>query len=583
MVVQQLDERRLRRKKVTSVAELFAFGAEATMRVITRILGCLSFWLSLTTVTLHGQPGIPRLDSLQWVVASSDLIVRGTIDSISPLNPGDKYCSYYEVSVTVRETLLGASSDHIRFVASSGEVDPIKKLKASGDVGLLFFVSSRKDFNRQTNDYFYTRHQVVLRKVFDLSVQSPQVVSLGKSGIKQIRDGNSILNEVRTCSRRRQVGERTRHLEVEAGGPEIILRDGSNYKVDVRVPADRYLWTILQQWSRPEGMKVRNGRDITSAFVQVLDYEQIRAKYAAARQVATPARPINSLHIDSIEWMTADSDLITRGTIDDVVLLKLADPKSGNDYFSTIDIHVVKLRVAEALKGEASGLVTFLVENGGDLVKWQQQKTPLLTFLKDNMIQGIAPPVRLRSELDPSEFDVLRYSGRGPANAAIVAFEKPQPKILSMDLKWLDDPEEILRTVRRYLREVTNTPDNRVGSVASFSFQPRRSFTSGTAWQENAYARIYFPIDAYLEMQARQWIKSGEKEHRWVGVAALAYFKTDENAAILEGVLNDPGQWPTPVPVSIYSDLKVQYLVRWEAWTILNAWGYHAARPVLSN
>jgi hypothetical protein len=152
-----------------------------------------------------------------------------------------------------------------------------------------------------------------------------------------------------------------------------------------------------------------------------------------------------------------------------------------------------------------------------------------------------------------------------------------------MDLKWLDDPEEMLRAVRHYLREVTNTPEKRVGSDASFSFQPRQFFTAGTPWQENAYARVYFPIDAYLENQARRWIKSGEKEHRWLGAAALAYFKTDEKASVIKELLNDPGKWSTPVPVSIFSDLKVEYLVRWEAWMILDAWGYHVTKPVLNN
>jgi hypothetical protein len=549
-----------------------------------RLFSCITFWLSLTTVTLHGQPGVPSLDSLQWIVASSDSIVRGTIDSISPLNPGDKYCGYYEVSVTVRETLLGSSSDHIRFVASCGEVDPIKKLKASGDEGLLFLVSSRRDFDRQTNDYFFTRHQVVLWTVFDLSVQSPEVVSLGKSGIKQIRDGNSILNEVRSCLSRRHVGEQIRHLDVEVGGraPEIILHDGNNYTVDLRVPADRFLWTILQQWSRREGMKDRNGREITSAFVQILDYEQIKAKYAAAQQVATPTRPINSLRIDSVEWMTADSDLIIRGTIEDVLLLQLADAKSHDDYNSTLDIHIVKLRVAETLKGEASGVVTFLVENGGELLKWKQQKTPLLAFLKDNMIPGIIPAMRLRSET-PSRFDFVRYSGRGPANEAIVAFEKPQPVIFSMELKWLTDPEEMLRTVRNYLREAETIPAAHARSVPSFSILPRESFTAGTFWRKNPYARIYFPIDVYLERQAQRWTLSSEKEHRWLGAAAMPYFKTDGNATLLKGLLNDPGKWSTPVPVSIITDQKVEYLVRWQAWTILDAWGYHAAKPVLNN
>jgi hypothetical protein len=535
------------------------------MQVFAKISCCMIAWSTVAIVAVQGQPVVPRVDSLQWMVASSDLIVRGTTESVTPLNPGDNYLCFYDVTLKVRETFLGASRDRIRFVACSGEVDPLNKLTTSGHEGLLFLTSSRKDFNRQTADYYYIRHQFAPRNVIDLDDRTATVVSFGQSGPNHINGPETIVDEVRSWSGRRRVGERVRPWELIQ---ESTLNEQKGVEPIIRVPADQYLWKIAQQWSQPEGINERAGKKISDAFVRILDYEQAKGKYAATDQVPTPKRPINSLSIDSAEWMAADSDLIVRGTIEEVVLLKLADPNNHDDYQATVDSHYVELRVAGTVKGETGKFVGFHVENGGELRKWKQQKTPLLVFLKDNMIRSIDPPVRLRSELEPSRFDVLRYSARGAGSAAIVAFEKPQPKILSMNLQWLDDSEVILRTVQHYLREVSNTPEERVGSLASFSFQPRQFFTAGRPWQENAYARIYFPIDAYLEKQARQWINSGEKEHRWAGVAALAYFKTDENAAILKGLLNDPGKWLTPVPVSIYSDLKVEYLVRWEAWTI---------------
>jgi hypothetical protein len=59
----------------------------------------------------------------------------------------------------------------------------------------------------------------------------------------------------------------------------------------------------------------------------------------------------------------------------------------------------------------------------------------------------------------------------------------------------------------------------------------------------------------------------------------LVYFKSDENAAALKGLLDDPGKWPKPVVVSMYTHQKVAYLVRWEAWAVLHAWGYDVQHP----
>jgi hypothetical protein len=548
------------------------------MRVWAKICCYVALGFQLTSVTLRAQPGPPHYTSLQWTVASSDSIVRGTIEDVVPLNPGDSFTVFYEVSVKVRETLSGPAHDSLRFVAESDN-GLNAQLKSSGHEALLFLGSSKIDFNRLSLEYFFTRNPVICLHAIDLDDKATPVVSFSDQGLNRISGRDNILAEVRTSLSY----DRTIEPSIPFSLHEPTRREPDNFEAFTTVPLNRRLWRIGQNWSKPGSDKERVGKEIRDAFVRTQDYDEAKKKFAADKQVPTPRRPINSLSIDPLEWMAADSDLVVRGTIDDAVLLKLGDPDNRNDYLSTLDLHFVKLRVTEVLKGDSDGSVSFLVENGGELSKWQKQKTLLLVFLKDNRLEGIEPPVRAKSQLDSAAYDVLRYTARDPGTASIIAFEKPHLPILSMDLKWLNDPDAMLKVARRYLNETSAAKQTHRRSVPSFSFQPRPFFTAGTQWTKEPYARITLPIDPYLEKRARQWIASDKKEQRWLGAAALAYFKSDENARLLKSLLNDPARWDPPILVSQYNQpdpsKRVEHLIRWEAWIILHAWGSDAEKP----
>ena len=105
---------------------------------------------------------------------------------------------------------------------------------------------------------------------------------------------------------------------------------------------------------------------------------------------------------------------------------------------------------------------------------------------------------------------------------------------------------------------------------------------TGSSIAGNVYAVIYLPVDTNLEANARRWATADSKDLRWLAARAMVYFKTDENAKLLGKLLGDEGTWSRGGMLHLIRPLyneSPEYLVRWEAWHVLDGWGYVAEKP----
>jgi hypothetical protein len=540
------------------------------MNVTHPVCRVLPVFLGLLCSAAAGQPVTSHRDSLQWMIARAEAIVRGNVDGVVALNPGDGFARFHQVTVTTRQGLAGEAGGRLCFVTADD--GPYVELKEAGREALFFLVPSPRDFDRRTHERYYSRCPWRCENMIDLDAESVSVTSFDREGLSRIEGSRAILAKVEHYVRTRQRDGRARVYELREPNKWAYTR----YDHFVRVPVGQDLYAVARRWSARGGLRGRIGREIDGLFTEPIGLEAAKAKYAAEDQVPTDRRHARTPSIDSLEWMAADSDVIVRGTIEDLVLVQLGDPDDIEDYDRTLDRHVVKLRVSERIKGETGDTIGFVLDNGGELSRWKERKVPLLVFLEDRRVpvrNAAGRPVVAGTRVP------LRYAGRGWGAQSVVVLDEGRAEAFSAKLAWTDDPEEMLAIVRGYLERAGRAEAPRPQDRHAVSFQPPETYLKGSAWEGDRHVRMQFPIDAYLEEQARRWITSDRKEDRRLGAYALVYFKSDENAAALKGLLDDPGKWPKPVVVSMYTHQKVAYLVRWEAWAVLHAWGYDVQHP----
>ena len=116
-----------------------------------------------------------------------------------------------------------------------------------------------------------------------------------------------------------------------------------------------------------------------------------------------------------------------------------------------------------------------------------------------------------------------------------------------------------------------------IEALSVFAVYPPASLVAGSSLAGNVHAVIYLPVDANLEANARRWAAADRKDLRWLAARALIYFKSDENAKLLGKLLGDEGKWSRREMHHLIRPLyneSPEYLVRWEAWHVLDGWGY---------
>lgn len=186
----------------------------------------------------------------------------------------------------------------------------------------------------------------------------------------------------------------------------------------------------------------------------------------------------------------------------------------------------------------------------------------------------------------------------GPAVAEEEGFA-PKPSVLTMELRALDRPDDVLKAAREAARE---------GPAGILTLDVPRGIMerSGRSGDAN---RLGVPVDRRLEVLARRliaspgdfyssadlpppendagrkerasWIRVDQDRLRHEGVKALRPFRSEANIALLRPLLDDPTAWGrTTQEEGRVIDLGREYPIRKAAYEVLSAWGVAVAKPV---
>ncbi|HPH64240.1 MAG TPA: hypothetical protein PLF40_00775 [Kofleriaceae bacterium] len=254
---------------------------------------------------------------------------------------------------------------------------------------------------------------------------------------------------------------------------------------------------------------------------------------------------------ESIEWTTADADLVIRGSVASINATPL--PPGWFD---------VTFNVSETIKGKASKQVTVRLRHvGGEQPdEWQAKKRDLLLFA-----------VKASKRADDKNYNKATWalrSGLGDA-AVLVLDEKQVTRAFARDFSVLETRDAILAAVRKAAPSQATKAQQLDAPAESPAF---KALWAGSAvW-------LYVPVDAALETQAIAWLKSNDLRLREEAVAALANFHTVANVARMTTLLRDPAV------VTVQSHDKpavLRYVLRAQADKILTDWGVAHATPII--
>jgi hypothetical protein len=293
------------------------------------------------------------------------------------------------------------------------------------------------------------------------------------------------------------------------------------------------------------------------------------------------AQPVLINH-RSIELRVAQAQLVVRGTISHLTRTDLGSPPDGEV------LYTITVKVNEVIKGprrtpaEFSAKTRFL---NGEFERWAERGVSFLCF-------GNAPTAETtnNNKLLP-RWDAINLGPRIPGDQLIKGLVD-FPPILSMDFAWLDDPKAILSRARKF-SQVKST------EIHVFEHPP---MPAGRL--ESLSVRLAVPVVPSLEMIARRLIKSPEEFVRandaalnrlddasrkkvleWSrqlaradGVAALRYFKSKQNIALLTPLLNNSAFTVSHGPGP--DDTKRVYYVRKAAYDVLRKWDVEITKPI---
>jgi hypothetical protein len=290
---------------------------------------------------------------------------------------------------------------------------------------------------------------------------------------------------------------------------------------------------------------------------------------------AAPASAyLRAMAVDSVEWLTFDSDVIVRGVATKVVPAGTGQTRSA----------IVTLRVTEVLKGAPAETLTFFTAtesaNGWEigehlyfLVGSQRYLTQFgQTHLGTNAATALAS-VPL----------AMRWNWRN--HPLLTSEGAPAPS------QEYDGHGRQLTTARAMLdlirREAANPPKQPKG-VLELHVSPQSTFFPSEKAQYSPYLNLL--VDERAEARAKEWIGSPQPLDRWNGVQVLSRFPSPENAALLRGMLADPfeadGHWPGGSDFiwhGGYGKWRVTlYPMRGSAYEALKAWQMAPREAVLT-
>lgn len=515
-----------------------------------------------TADDLHAQPIAGRSVSVEWMAANSPLIVRGVIDEISVHDPDDHFHQYQTVSVRVLETVKGPPSDRLQFV-HDGDFGPVRIGKLRDDrQPLLLFLNDwarSRCFDRSTGGYAYARFPFVVQAVV---VLTPDNVRWAHSTVPPLSSDLTVLSTPGRLIDAIRAYLRHPHGRVPAQEVTVELPPhlrGGYDRVDFTYPADAHT-----DQARP------------AVPGRVLDFATYKDRFAkvppATRKPPYTRDQGGYIGVYAMELMAADCDKIVRGVIEDCCFIADTDDPTGPSYG-------IKFRVLETIKGNASDRVDFYLTDARDVEALRANRREIVVFLD------------LRSS--PSLEDALGYRTRATLwDDSVIVLDRDRAEVLFGDLTWHREPGEVLERLRSVARRPLDRMDERATRSSQsqadhreppvFAVYPPTPLVAGSSIAGNVYAVIYLPVDAELEANAQRWAVATSKHLRWMAARAMVYFKSDRNANLLKKLLGDDATWSRDEMLHLIHPLyneSPKYLVRWEAWHVLDGWGYVAEKP----
>lgn len=524
-----------------------------------RIVLC---WSSLGSSLFCGEATAQPLgkseDSIEWMAADSTRIVRATIEKIEIVHKSSMFVSR-AITLRVKQTLKGEHEDSLRFV-NRGFGCPSAEDWKSRQCELLFFLNDgRYHLNRWATGHVMTRFPLVVRNAIELS---PGKVAVYSRSLKRIGDPKELVGAVTGFLSKRKRQSRLPSFQFNL---PRSYHDHRYTRVQLTVPVDEALQKLANAWLESPELAVIGGRAL-QRFTPRRDLEGFAEKYRG-KSIATPTRRFgrrraNFVGVGCLEQMAVDCDAIARGAIEDFCILKAApeQPSSAG----------VKLRVTAMLKGVRQASLSFGVADVEDLASLRERGIELLVFLKRN---------RLQKSME--SLGMLEYSARSDSwDRSVVVLHEDLAEVVFCDLTWTKDPKAILKRLRAFL----GTPEASQ-RTPTFELRAPASLVQGTSIAGNQFAVVYLPVNPQLETNARKWVRSTDKNLRWVGARALIFFKSDKNAELLRPLLEDDAIWPRHEGLRLLGSLAdarldIRRLTRWEAWNVLHGWGYDVTRPL---
>lgn len=251
--------------------------------------------------------------------------------------------------------------------------------------------------------------------------------------------------------------------------------------------------------------------------------------------------------IQSIESAVTNADLVFVATLSDF------SPAEGHDG----DLYRVNINIEETLKQELFNdepyrkLGLGLPGKATVLGHWKKRSSRLL----------------------------IAYDGLAPQQSTVIELVPGKTEAMSADLKLVRDPEAVIRLARK---AVTRLPAN-IKRVHTFALQVPCEVIAGTGWESycrtGGFLLLTVPVDQELEKRARDYVRSENAHRRTEGARALAYFKSDDNLAIVRPLLTDRGVTYEQPALRGEAGERI-YGVRYAAYQTMKAWRIEVEQPV---
>ncbi|MFN3151345.1 hypothetical protein [Bremerella sp.] len=171
---------------------------------------------------------------------------------------------------------------------------------------------------------------------------------------------------------------------------------------------------------------------------------------------------------------------------------------------------------------------------------------------------------------------VLYYDFQ-PYETKVIELAPGEMEVWKADLTLLREPSAVIDAAKEALR--TTSPAIR--RIHTFGLHVPRERIEQTQWAKYHGLILNVPVNAQLERQAIDYLRSANYLERHQAVRALRYFRSKENIARVKELLNDPG-WAYLRHPQQNNGIEVRrYGVREEAYQTLKYWGVEVAKPMI--